>query len=135
MSDQNTSIAVQDETVHGKSGAALGVVKKTAPKRPSKAKKSKPVDKDVNTTQTWILKILSKSKGPLTRREIAEKVEKAGGSTSRSRVSDECGNYGSLVKRKFVSEQVIGDNGAADDHKQTVYAIMASGRKALEAAK
>lgn len=68
----------------------------------------------------------------MTRPEIAEVVPKVGGTTSNGRVSDEAGNYGALVKDKYIRiRDVTLEEGMRDvDH----YEITALGKKKLEEA-
>ena len=74
-----------------------------------------------------VLGTLAKSKGPLTRKQIAAAVAKAGDAIVNGRISQETVTYAGLVKQKYITE--------IEGKSETVYEITAAGRKALQDAK
>jgi hypothetical protein len=107
--------------------------------KPRKAKKAKKAAKPAKAARParlpkpcrQVLATLAKAQGPMTRREIADKVGKTE-TLIEGRIAAETKTYGFLTEAKLIKEHVVQVDEAMAP--QTCYAILAAGRTALETA-
>lgn len=91
--------------------------------------------KGLGKTQRLVLVVLSKAKGPMTRKMIAAKAGAAGNEYAKrnARVTDEKGTYAALVAAKLVkfAEVPVPDRAEGSNATEWTYEITAAGRKAV----